>query len=71
MIKLDSHTIDIPCPHCTQPNPEKIGWLKTHPKVVCTACKKVFETNTPEFAEQIDSVQEALDELKRSLTSST
>ena len=71
MTKLESQTINIPCPHCAQPNPERIVWLKTHPKIVCTACKKVFETNTPEFAEQIDAVQEALSDLKRSLTSSS
>ena len=64
---LDESAIDIACPKCARKRKEKIGKLKTNPKLTCLGCGTVIQIEADEIRKAIDQVDRSLADLKRSL----
>jgi len=64
---FDSHTVTIPCPNCGQEMQETIGRLKQDPKIPCPGCGKILAIDAEQFREAEKSVQESLNQLRRTL----
>lgn len=64
---LDDSAIDIACPKCARKRKEKIGKLKTNPKLTCLGCGTVIQIEADELRKAIDQVDRSLADLKRSL----
>lgn len=62
---LDNNTVDIPCPHCSKKLSERIGKLKTNPKLTCRFCQGVFTVDADQLRATTQKVDKALTDLKR------
>lgn len=64
---LNSHTIDIPCPHCGKKFPETIGRLKQNPKLPCPHCGAVIAVKADQLRDGLKAVDKSLDKLRATL----
>ena len=65
---FDSHTIEIPCPHCSHKASQTVGKLKLNPNLVCSGCRKPFRANPNEINAELRKAEQALTKLQRSLS---
>ena len=65
---FDSHTIEIPCPHCSHKASQTVGRLKLNPNLTCNACRQSFKVNANELRVAIQKIEKALADTKRSLS---
>lgn len=64
---LDSHNIEIPCPHCSKKNSETIGRLKTKREITCRHCGASFDLDTSNLRREVAQVENQLAQLNRTL----
>lgn len=64
---LDDQTIELTCPHCGRKFEERIGKLKTNPRLICAGCHNVIDTNANQFRAEIAKVEESLADLRRAI----
>jgi predicted RNA-binding Zn-ribbon protein involved in translation (DUF1610 family) len=65
-LKIDSHTVDIPCPSCGKKTAQTIGRLKAQPKFTCT-CGQSVTVDLAQFKKTVAAVQKRLDDLQAQL----
>lgn len=65
---FDSHSIEIPCPHCSRKASQTIGKLKTNPNLVCSGCRKPFRVEANQLNTELRKAEQALAKLQRSLS---
>lgn len=66
-LDVDDQSLDIPCGKCGKKISEKIGRLKHNPDLTCPACGTVISVNADDLRRGMNSVQEALDDLRSKL----
>lgn len=64
---LDDQVIELPCPHCGHKLKERIGKVKTNPKLTCGRCRGVIDVKADQFRAEIAKVDKALADLQRTL----
>lgn len=64
---LDSHPVELTCPHCRHKFSELIGKLKTNPTLTCSACKGRVEVDASDLRSKIAGVEKQLAQLQRAL----
>lgn len=64
---LDGIEVEIPCPKCEKPIPEKIGRLKNDATLICPACGATIAIEAEQFRESVRRVNESIDNLRRQL----
>lgn len=65
---LDDQAIELSCPNCKKKISERIGRLKTNPKLTCRACQGVIQVNADQLRTEISKVDKALTDLRRTLS---
>lgn len=60
-VTLDSHTIDIPCPHCAHKISQTIGQLKTQDTITCSRCGTVSNLDKAHMRGEIAKLQREVD----------
>ncbi|HMI37266.1 MAG TPA: hypothetical protein VK505_06545 [Steroidobacteraceae bacterium] len=66
---LDDHELTFDCPECHQELSEKLGRLKEDPVVVCPSCRASLAIDPSNLNQALESVDQSLAELKKSLGS--
>jgi transcription elongation factor Elf1 len=64
---LDDQPIELACPHCGHKLKERIGKLKTNPKLTCGSCRGHIEIKADQMRGEIAKVEKALADLQRTL----
>ncbi len=64
---LDDQSIELACPHCGHKIKERIGKLKTNPKLICGGCHKTIDIKADQMRSEIAKVEKALAEFTRTL----
>ncbi|MEN9375983.1 MAG: hypothetical protein RL710_1140 [Pseudomonadota bacterium] len=64
---LDDQTIELACPNCSRKFKERIGKLKTNPKLTCTGCSTVISIDANQLRSEIAKVDKSLADLQRTL----
>ena len=64
---LDSQRIELPCPHCGHKISKNLAQLKTHHQGITCRCGVVFNVDKAQLLRDIDKVEQAAAELKRTL----
>lgn len=65
---LDDQSIELTCPSCGHKFTEKIGRLKTNPKITCASCNTVIDIKANQFTTQIAKAEKSFAELQRTLS---
>lgn len=66
---LDDQTIELTCPNCSHKLKERIGKLKTNPKLACTKCSSGINIDASHMRGEVAKVEQALAKLQRTLGS--
>lgn len=64
---LDDQTIELTCPNCSRKLKERIGKLKTNPKLTCTKCSSGINIDANYMRSEVAKVEQALAKLQRTL----
>jgi len=64
---LDDQTIELACPHYGHKFKERIGKLKTNPKLTCGRCRASIDIKADQMRGEITKVEKSLAELQRTL----
>ena len=65
-LDINSHTLGIPCPHCSEKVEETIGRLKTDPKLTC-ACGATIQVDAKDLRSGIEQIERSLEQLRRTI----
>lgn len=64
---LDDSSIEIPCPHCGAKITERLGKLKTNPKLTCGKCRGIIQISADKLRQEADKVDKAVANLRKSI----
>ncbi len=64
---LDSATVEIPCPHCTNKTSKTIAQLKTQREYACRHCGNTVSLDTTQMRRELAQVEQQLENLSRTL----
>lgn len=67
---LDESSIEVPCPHCGNKFSERLGKLKTNPKLTCPSCGGSISINADQAGRagrELKKVDDAVADLRKSL----
>lgn len=67
MNTLDSHRIELPCPHCGHKLSKTIAQLKAQHESVTCGCGMSFHVDKAQFLRDIGKAEKAVADLKRAL----
>lgn len=66
---LDSHRIELPCPHCGHKIGKTLAQLKAQHGPITCRCGQSFNLDKAEFLKELNKAEESIAQLKRSLGS--
>lgn len=66
MALLDSETVEIPCPHCSRKQRERIGKLKTNPTLTCAGCGQRIKIEADDLRKKINDIERSIAKLRDS-----
>lgn len=61
LVDINSHTLEIPCPHCAHKIRKTVRELKTLDKLTCNSCRTVINLDKAHMAREIAKVQRTID----------
>jgi len=64
---LDTSSIELTCPHCGHKFSERIGRLKTNPKLTCTKCRGSIQISADQLRTAVQKVDKGLAQLRQTL----
>lgn len=64
---LDDSSIELTCPHCSAKFSERLGKLKTNPKLTCRKCGGFIQISADQLRQETAKVDKAITDLKRTL----
>ncbi|SET14178.1 hypothetical protein SAMN05216412_103270 [Nitrosospira multiformis] len=67
-LNLDSESITVFCPHCSNQHEERILRLKYEPRLSCPACGKYIVINLLDLYTMLESAQKSCKALLKKLT---
>jgi lysyl-tRNA synthetase class I len=65
---FDNAELSVPCSHCGQKTTQTVAWLKTRQRFSC-ACGAHTEIDARQFVEDLQKLNHAVEDLKRSQAS--
>lgn len=66
-LDIDSKSITLTCPGCSQKIDEQIGRLKKNPTLTCPGCGNAIAIKADELRQGIEAVEKSMDDLGRRL----
>lgn len=66
-MEIDSRTITVTCPKCSEEMQETLGRLKNDAHLVCSGCGQKIFVDAAGFRDGVASVEKSLDDLRRKL----
>jgi hypothetical protein len=65
---IDSHPVELTCPHCARKFSETIGKLHTNPKLTCPGCRGVIQIEADQLAAARKTVDKSLADFRAALS---
>lgn len=65
---IDSHDIELDCPHCRRKLARSISWLRGRRDTTCPTCETTIVLGTSRINAQIRNVERQMTELHRQLS---
>jgi Zn finger protein HypA/HybF involved in hydrogenase expression len=65
---LDNSPIELTCPSCQHKFSERVGKLKTNPKLTCPQCKSTIAIQADDLKASADQIDKSIADLRKTLS---
>ena len=60
---FENQTLPLKCPGCGRTTQQRVGLLKTSPRITCAGCRETIEVKADDFRRQLDQIQQQVERM--------